>query len=196
MATDLQIMNFKKMLNVDIERDYARNLYMKAWGIGAQHLTGGIFSIPLLCGLGDPKVAVALTRHAALCEMGFEVGDFLAMIKTRMFEKDGAKKLPMVIIIVMSFHHSMTCLMAIPMNLNYGDKVIYAEILFIMQGAAAVAILIGQYSSMIDVKTDSGVSQMFWLTLLSSFIMFYTRGIHYLWIGYRMCKMFYDDGGM
>ena len=33
---------------------------------------------------------------------------------------------------------------------------------------------------------------MFWLTILNYAIMFYTRGIHYIWMGYRMLKTFYD----
>lgn len=98
-----------------------------------QHLVGGCLSIPILFGLGvNNQLGYALVRHGALIEMGWELGHFIKMIKTRYFEKDGKRKMPGGILFIMTCHHMMTCLMCVPMNLNYGESYLYSEILFLM----------------------------------------------------------------
>ena len=63
-----------------------------------------------------------------------------------------------------------------------------------MQGAAAIALLAGQYSQALDIKKRKELSLMYWSTIASFLIMVYTRGIHYWWMVYRLLYVVYAKG--
>ena len=110
-------------------------------------------------GGSDSKLALAMMRHGVLLEVGFEIGDIIEKVYKRITL--GEKFVPNVVIILNLFHHSMACGMAIPMNLYYGDSLLYAEFVLVLQAAAGFALLLANFSYTIDVKSDYGTSLMF-----------------------------------
>lgn len=110
-------------------------------------------------GGSDSKFALALMRHGVLLEVGFEIGDVIGMFYKRITQ--GEKGASNVVIIINLFHHSMACGMAIPMNLYYGDSLLYAEFVLVLQSAAGFALLMSNFGFTIDVKSEFGTSFMF-----------------------------------
>jgi len=106
-------------------------------------MVGGCFAIPYLAGMvADPKWGFALVRHGTLLEMGWELGDSIRLFYVRNFVEDGVNLADKSEITAALIHHPMTLMMCIPMNLTYGEAPIYAEVVFVMQGASATALLI------------------------------------------------------
>jgi hypothetical protein len=127
--------------------DTSENNFHIINGVVMQHFISSLIATPACLGIGglDTKLAFALVRHGALMEMGWEIGDFIKMFYFRMFVKDGKKKIPNVIVIFGLLHHSMCCTMCLPMNLYHGELYEYAEILVLMQGAAAIGVGLAQF---------------------------------------------------
>ena len=97
-------------------------------------MVGGLSGLPILTGIGciDPKWGFALVRHGALIEMGWELGDFARLFNIRTFEDDGDIQVTGKALFFTCCHHAMSCLMAIPMNLYYGESMIYPEALLVL----------------------------------------------------------------
>ena len=59
------------------------------WPITALHMTGSTMGALAFFGVVEPNWGFALTRHGALLEMGYELGDFVRMYGTRWFVENG-----------------------------------------------------------------------------------------------------------
>lgn len=96
---------------------------------------GGLLAMPAVFfwATSDTKIVMALVRHGALIEMGWEMGDTIKKFYTRLFDPEGAVKVPNILIImVIVMHHTLSCCMVVPMNMYYPELYEYAEIIFVM----------------------------------------------------------------
>eukprot|EP00042_Codosiga_hollandica_P044761 m.446599 g.446599 ORF g.446599 m.446599 type:complete len:228 (+) comp56869_c0_seq33:332-1015(+) len=142
---------------------------------GLHHVTIGIMVIPAAYGLLDRSIALALLRHSTLWEMAFELVDFYDTFVIRMFDPEGHKKRPNRIVLVKILHHAAATLLGIPLNLYYSDSQALADFLFMMQGAAAVTIVPGQYVKMFDLEDRSQLRNVQILSLVLMVPNYYAR---------------------
>jgi hypothetical protein len=84
--------------------------------------------------------------------------------------------------------------MVIPMNILYGSNVFYHEFVFLLQGAAFVALLTQNYGYTLDVHTRIGLAQMRACVSATFATMLYSRLLRYVFIGYQLTSTFYADG--
>lgn len=203
----------KNMLGMDVSDELSLNFWVEMWGICLQHAIGGALCLPILYPSWFPGVshasALAMMRWGALCEVAWEVTDVLKRIYERCFLPNGADLQPNTLLYLIFCHHSLSTLLVVPANVLYGNilendesminryKMAYPEFIFSMQAAAAIALLVLQYTQALDLKKSaSALSQMFWLSIFSLVIMLWTRGIHYWWCVYRLLMVVYSDGRM
>lgn len=100
------------------------DVMMKAWVknqlmIPVQHVASGVPCIPSLLGIGDPAWASSLAAQGLLCEMGWELSDFVELIYKRL--RYGEKMIPNGHLIMATLHHSLSCTLAIPMIRRYRE---------------------------------------------------------------------------
>merc|ERR1719181_857416 len=104
---------------------------------------------------------MALARHGALCEAGWELQDAFTRAYEVLFGGEKGKLLnPTPVLVFWAFHHTMGLSMVIPMNLVYPDLAYYHELVFLLQFASFVAMMFQHYGYTLDVKTKSGLNMM------------------------------------
>ena len=112
-----------KMQGVNRTKEEWIELMMKQWVGGQlvmfQHAASGFLCIPSLLGIGDPSWASSIAAQGLLCEMGYELKDFVELPYKRL--RYGKTKVPNVHLIMMTVHHSLTSTLAIPMIRRYRD---------------------------------------------------------------------------
>lgn len=112
-----------KMQGVNRTKEEWIELMMKQWVGGQlvmfQHASSGILCIPSLLGIGDPAWASSLAAQGLLCEMGYELKDFVEMPYKRL--RYGKTRVPNGLLIMTTVHHSLTTTLAIPMIRRYRD---------------------------------------------------------------------------
>ena len=163
------------------------------WGICLQHAVGGALCLPALLPAWFPNVshaaALSMVRWGALCEVAWEVTDTLKRVYQRCLP-NGAELQPNSLLFLLFCHHSLSTLLVVPTNVMYSEfgegdarpaaryKIAYAEMIFSMQAAAAIALVIQQYTQALDVKgSGSALTKMFFASVVSLVIMVYTRGV-------------------
>ena len=127
--------------------------------------------------------------RGALCEVAWEVTDTLKRVYQRCLP-NGAELQPNSLLFLLFCHHSLSTLLVVPTNVMYSEfgegdarpaaryKIAYAEMIFSMQAAAAIALVIQQYTQALDVKgSGSALTKMFFASVVSLVIMVYTRGV-------------------
>ena len=106
--------------------------------------------------------------------------------------KDGHKRTPNVSIIFSLVHHSLCLTMCLPMNLNHSELYEYAELLVIMQGASGIGVGLAQFGKILNIKTESGLTLMFYSSFFNWAILTYVRGIHYFYTAYKILSFFWS----
>lgn len=160
----------------------------------SQHAVGGILCVPSLVGVSGSAVA-AMACHGGLCEAGWELQDCLVRIYQILFGGESGKaKNPPALMVIFGLHHAMGLSMVIPMNIVYRDNVYYHELVFLLQGAAFVAMASQNYGYTLDVKTASGLTQMKVCTGVTLATMLWSRALRYAMIGYKLITAMHADG--
>jgi len=158
----------------------------------SQHFVGGILCLPAIFGLGVPRaVAVAMARHGALVELGWELQDTAERLYLRFFTEDGEAQQPNGLFFFLMMHHSMQWALVIPMNLFYSDLSGYHELIFMLEGASGFASLVQFYSYTLDTTKRSDLRWMIILNAFNFAVMLYSRLIHYWWSVYKVLRHFY-----
>lgn len=158
----------------------------------SQHFVGGFLCMPAVFGLGVPRaVALAMARHGALVELGWELQDTAERLYERFFAEDGEALQPNGLFFFLMMHHGMQWALVIPMNLYYSELSGYHELIFMLEGAAGFALLVQFYSYTLDMTKRS---ELRWMIILNAFnftVMLYSRLIHYWWSVYKCLRHFY-----
>ena len=172
---------------------------MWAWNqtLAIQHLIGGAVCLPAIIpghlGL-DPSVAASLACLGILSEMGWEIEDQLTWIYKRFFTKGGKEKVPNALLIVLGIHHSMTTILGLPMVLNYRDLPTLHWLCFDLQAAAAISLMVTEYTKLLDITKPNQLRQFQSLTFFGLVVMVVTRGFHWVFLCGSLLVMWYQEG--
>lgn len=158
------------------------------------HLIGGLLCVPSVLGVPgiSPQLSFALARHGALFEAAFELSDVLTRAYQILFTSDGWSKNPRSVLTILAIHHTCGLSSVVPMNLFFGDSRLYHEAVFLLQGAAGIALGAQAYGYTINIKTNTGIFQMKLLTSLVMAVMLYTRVFRYCLLGFELAQMMYN----
>jgi len=190
----------KKMLidlQITMTKEEALAWSMNDWPrmqcIYLQHLAGSLFCLPSLLGIGDPSIQCGLAMCGILSEIGWEAQDLAEMIVVRTFFKDGKRIWPNSIFIVMLLHHSLSSVLGVPMILYYRTNKTLHWLTFDLQFAGAIALMVGEYTKLLDISKPQGLRQFKWLNGLALVIMVWTRVIDWSYLCSNLFITWYND---
>jgi hypothetical protein len=186
---------FAKMIGNDVTDALLDKEMGNTFNVLGQHFAGGMLCAPAIFGMGvSREVALAMVRHGALIELGWEVQDTIQRLYERFCIENGSKIQPNGTFFMLFMHHAMQWAFVIPMNLYYSHLSGYHELIFMLEGAAAAAGAIGFYGYTLDTTRPNELLQMIVLNALNLVVMVYTRFIHYWWSLFKCLRTFYEDG--
>ena len=171
---------------------------MWAWNqtLAIQHLVGGLVCLPAVVpghfGL-DPPVASSLACLGILSEMGWEWEDMITWIYKRFATPNGNTRVPNALLMILAIHHSLTSILGIPVILYYRNLNELHWLCFDLQAAAAVSLMVTEYTKMLDVTVPSQLRQFQSLTLFALVVMIATRGIHWVYLCCKFIYIWYQD---
>lgn len=186
--------SYKKILGMDIGANEEEEIEFIAEGEGTitQHGIGGSLCLPSALGFGylfPTGIASAMACHGSLTEIGTEVEDMLCRVYAMIYGGEkGRNKSPASLWFFLICHHSVACLLVIPMNVFYGHNSYYHEMSMWLQLAAFLAFMIQQYGYLLDIKTPGGLMEMKMSVAIAWVIMVWTRVVRYFWL----CKILFD----
>mmetsp|Transcript_3444 Transcript_3444/g.10695 ORF Transcript_3444/g.10695 Transcript_3444/m.10695 type:complete len:339 (+) Transcript_3444:67-1083(+) len=185
--TELNKKTFKASFMVEFDsRAELFNFACLFQAIMVQHLVGGALCLPALLGMTGPLVST-LACHGALCEAGWELQD--AVVRTYQVVLGGAAgraKNPTGMLVILGLHHTMGLGMVIPMNILHGDNPWYHEFVFLLQSAAAIAMLCQSYGYTLDVKTAQGLRQMKRCVTVTLITIVWSRVLRFAFVGFKL----------
>jgi len=192
-------MAFKKMFMLDLshDQDALFDFTVLFQAILSQHLIGGLLCLPsvLGCQWASPSVASALACHGALCEVGWEIQDFVVRLKEIIFDGEaGRKKNPASWMAVLVFHHTIAQCLVLPLNIYYRDNVYYHEAVFLLQAASVVAMVCQSYGFTLDVSQPAERVQMQVVVTVGFVLVLWARLLRYGYIWYVLIASFRADG--
>jgi hypothetical protein len=191
--------SYKKMFMLDFNGDRERlfEFTVLFQGILFQHLVGGLLCLPsvLGCSWVSPSMASALACHGALCEVGWEIQDFLVRLKELVFDGEaGRKKNPAPFMAVLVLHHTVAQCLVLPLNLHYRDNIYYHEAVLLLQAATVVAMICQTYGFTLDISRPSERGQMMVVVTVSFLAALWARVLRYAHIWYVLLTTFVADG--
>jgi len=169
--------------------DFAIDYFIQFQLIAHQHLISSLLTIPMVFALPiSMEYKTTFVRHAALFEMGWEWWDILKSLNQL---REVGKSFKKIFILTM-VHHLTAQFFAIPMNLNHSDNWFVAYLIFLLQGAAAVAYLGNGYIETLDFETETmKVCIISWFV---SVFMFISRGPMFVWCIYNLFPVIKSEG--
>ena len=176
--------------------DYVIGYWPQGFLIGLQHLVGGILSVPAVFRMEGflPQFRSSLACLGILVEMGWELQDLCRMIYFRLFKGEkGAKKYPNLVVMLLVFHHSLTCGLGIPAILNYRDLPELHRLIFDLQFVGGVMMILPEYTRVLDVKKRNELRQFVSISLFMFAITIWTRVFDWFYIIYILLTRFYAD---
>jgi len=171
---------------------------MWAWNqtLSIQHLLGGLVCLPAVVpghfGM-DASIASSLACLGILSEMGWELEDMLVWIYKRFATTRGKEKVPNALLLVLAIHHSLTSILGLPMVLYYRDLDVLHWLCFDLQAAAAISLMVTEYTKLLDVTKPSQLRQFQSLTLFALVVMIATRGFHWVYLCSKFIYIWYQD---
>ncbi|KAL7471011.1 hypothetical protein ACHAXS_013526 [Conticribra weissflogii] len=174
--------------------EFTMNDWPKMQAIYLQHLVGSMFCIPSLLGLTDPSTASSLAICGILSEMGWELQDMTEILYIRYCKKDGKKLMPGAIVFIFALHHSLTTSLGVPMILYYRNLKTLHWLCFDLQFAAALALMISEYTKLLDIANSHRQLRQFkTLNIVAFTVMLWTRVIHWIYLIFDMLVTFHND---
>lgn len=156
-----------------------------------QHVIGASLCVPAVFpGVANylgisPALAVFMVKQGAMCEAGWELSDTVY----RIFQKwvQGRHDLqPNSLMVLCFIHHSMGMCMVVPMCAFDGGNPYFHETVFLLQGAAGIALGTQQAGFLLDIRESCDLLKMKAISLFTFLCMIWSRGIRYLMILYAM----------
>jgi len=193
--TKMNQATFKKSFFVDFDEQGAYIFACAFIVILLQHAIGGSLCVPSVLGI-LPGIAPVLARHGGLCEVGWEVQDYLSRWWDIIFGgPEGRARQPAAIMILMTLHHAMGTCLVVPMNVYFGSNPLYHEMIFLLQAAAFGAMGLQQYGYTLDISKRGDLVTMKILVTITAAIMLYSRCFRYLYVAYGLCQLLKAEGG-
>ncbi|KAL9185548.1 hypothetical protein ACHAXT_003325 [Thalassiosira profunda] len=185
-----------EQMGIKTTKEEAMVMLMNDWApmqvIAIQHLAGSLLCVPSILGIGDPSWASSLAVLGVLSEMGWEIEHACEMVYTRLFTPGGEKKVPNGLVVIIIFHHSLTCILGLPMVLHYRELKALHWLCFNLQLGGAIIVVI-EYSKFLDVSRPRDLAQFKALNLLLVLFSFWTRGLHWFYLCGEVILTWYQD---
>jgi len=179
-------MTFKKSFMVDFNEAETFRFSCTLIVILSQHGVGGGLCLPAVFGQW-PGLASTLACHGALCEVGWEVQDYIVRWCDILFGgQAGRARQPVPVMVLMTLHHAMGTLLVVPMNLHFRENAYYHELVFLLQAAAVGAMGLQQYGYTLDVSTKADLIKMRILASATMATMFWSRLFRYWYVVYHL----------
>lgn len=156
-----------------------------------QHAMSGILCIPSLLGRGDSSWATSLAVNGILCEMGYELLDFVKIPYNRL--RYGKAKVPNGVLIGMIAHHSLTCALGIPMILRYRDWKVIHWICFNMAGMPGVVMPTVEYTKTLDINKPKDLAIFKVVNFVLFVLILWTRGLHWIYLVGKVLFQLYQE---
>lgn len=191
----LQRTTAEKSFFIILDTDEAYyELACRMLGVVAQHLIGGALCFP--SAYGPPsELAYSFARHGALCEMGWELQDLLVRGWQCTFGgTEGRAKNPAGLLLILGLHHCMGCSLVIPLNLYYPRNRHIHEAVCLLQGAAAVALLMQNYGYTLDTSTRAGLLRMKFSVGFVWLVVLWSRVLRFTYLFFVLVPMLLVDG--
>lgn len=178
----------------DKSRDDIVDDMMKNWPVGpsvaVQHLVGTSLCIPSLIGYGDPAWASSLACLGILCEMGFEIVDYVLLLYRRW--RYGKEKVTNAALIFGAVHHSLATLVGPYAILSYRDLRTVYWICFDMQFAGSLLLLM-EYAKLLDITKQPDLMQFKVVNFIMFVFMVWTRVFHWFYLVFEMYVTWWND---
>ena len=158
-----------------------------------QHFIGSLFCLPSILNRCDKHTASSLAICGVLSEMGWELQDMVEMFLVRALSPRGRLIWPDSIVAIFVIHHSLSTLLGLPMVLYYRDSAALHWICFDLQFAAAIALAVGEYTKILDIKEVGSLRQFKVLNGLALAVMVWTRIIHWSMLSFELFVTWYRD---
>lgn len=164
--------------------------------VGFQHAVGGALCLPSALGIASP-LAFALARHGALCEVGWELQDVAVRLTQLLFGgKVGRARNPAGLLLILGIHHAMALSLVIPVNVFYPQHRGIHEMVFLLQGAAAVAMFAQNYGYTLDIQTRRGLRAMKANVLVVWAVILWSRVLRFAWVFSVILREIVEDGNL
>jgi len=193
---------YKKALFIDYElREDAYEMARLFLVVAIQHGTGGILAsfsilpdnINNYLGLSK-NLIYSLACHGALSETGYELQDYIIRISQYLFKKDGWKRSPPTLLLMMSLHHFSGFFLIVPLYLKFRDSFYYHELIFLMQFAACISLILTNYGQLLNIEDENGLRQMKVVSTLTFIVILWSRIIRFCYVVYLLvCLSFIQE---
>jgi hypothetical protein len=163
---------------------------------GLQHIIGGIFSTPSVLGMAvySASVRSSLACLGILVELGFEIQDTFRILYQRLFMAEaGKKKYPNIVVLIFMFHHSLTCVMGLPMILNYRELPYLHRLCFDLQFAGGLMLVLPEFTRTLDVSKRNELKTFLVVSFFMLVLVVWTRLFDWFYIVYKLLQIFYAD---
>lgn len=191
---------WQEMFGVTTKQQYFDAFMLGFWAdlvlIAIQHLVGGLFAVPAALGLSyfSSNVRTSLACLGIMTEMGWEVQDLCTMYFYRIFMgKEGKKKYPNGLVILLSLHHSLTCVMGLPIILTYRDLPEVHRLVFNLQFAGGFSILFAEITRGLDVTKKNELRMFVFVSILMLLLTLWTRFLDWFFLVYKILARFVAD---
>ena len=164
--------------------------------VGSQHAIGGLLAVPAVFVLGGFSASgrSSLACLGILVEMGWEIQDLFVIFYNRVFRgEEGAKAYPNELVIILLVHHSLTCIMGVPVILSYRDLPEVHRLIFDLQGAGAFVIAVTSITKFLDVTKKNDLRMFVFMNSLLALVVAWTRLFDWFFISYKLLTRFFAD---
>ena len=107
--------------------------------------------------------------------------------------KEGEKKYPNGYVILLSLHHSLTCVMGLPVILRYRDLPEVHRLVFNLQFAGGFMILFGEITRSLDVTKKNELRAFVFVSTLMLLLTLWTRLFDWFFLLYKILTRFIAD---
>lgn len=189
----LNLQTFENM-GIKVDRPVGEAFAYDLPGILLQHGVGGLLCVPSVFGLLPAHVAVPMALHGALFEVGWELQDAVQRLWdiSPLGTPEGKAANPPSFLRFMFMHHALGLSLVVPLNVFCRTSVLVHEGVFLLQGAAFVAMCMQQLGYTLDMGSRAGVQSMRLITLVVFLIMFYSRVFRYSILCWEVLNILYS----
>lgn len=170
-----------------IKHDWARD-----WVLVLQEVTGAIFCLPSIIGVGYKETASSLAVCSVLSNLGWEVQDVIRACYVRYFVIDGELKMPMFALRMKIFHHSLSFILGLAGCYYYRGLIYFHMMTFDLQVGGIVIGLV-HYGETLDIKRPRELFHFNVINLIISVTVFWTRFIHWFYLFFKLAMTCYLD---
>ena len=108
--------------------------------------------------------------------------------------KKGKEIWPDFVFAINVVHHSLSTILGLPMVLFYSTNKSLQWLCFDLQFAAAVALMVAEYTKILDISKPGNLRQFKFLNFFAFVVMLWTRVIHWAYLCFDFFITWYQDG--